>query len=585
VAAAPGATTFGQRVPRVSGPDDPLVDVVQTLINVADSRSRRDRAKLLMDRLEDADGVSAVPLLTSLRLRADWAAADQRAIAPIAKLAQSTSAAVRAAALETLREILASRIVPKDREQLDAMAEALRETLDSSEVKTRERVAAIASLEHLLALESDIAWARKMLISQLTGAATYAERSAAAAALSQLAHPQSAKAVADALAALPLDETPARESLLARAAMRLDAKEAKRVLLARLKRSIAARESIQAEVEPLGRLRSEESLPMLLAASAQRELPMVDRQAIARALGRLGDDRAVPVLVNWLRAEDYQLKPFAMQALENLDSEAAAREVRLLLKTEPQLAYKLRIARLLARHGFADGYALATEHLADVGHLPTAALVLAALDDPRTVKELSSVIAAQPDRRWHAAALAGLAAVGDQTAGKQLLEILSSDRHPLAADAAEAVGLAADAELLAPLASLVRSRNKQIALASLVAVRRFLSGVRTARRGIAAAEASLDFSAGEEGRSKLSPEAIEISAKSRAAISEAVASLATDAYVDSDVRQEAFAVARLLGGDAYGGLLAELADQAELEGTALLAAVQAEIRRERAGKD
>src|SRR5688500_2568073 len=74
VSAAPGATTFGERVPLLTGPDDPLVAVVETLIRVADSSSRRERASLLVDRLEGAEGVSAVPLLTSLRLRADWAA-------------------------------------------------------------------------------------------------------------------------------------------------------------------------------------------------------------------------------------------------------------------------------------------------------------------------------------------------------------------------------------------------------------------------------------------------------------------------------------------------------------------------------
>jgi hypothetical protein len=65
----------------------------------------------------------------------------------------------------------------------------------------------------------------------------------------------------------------------------------------------------------------------------------------------------------------------------------------------------------------------------------------------------------------------------------------------------------------------------------------------------------------------------------RAAIAEAVASLAVDAYVDADLRQEALAVAQLLGGASYTALLSELADQAELEGTPLLAAVQAQQRR------
>jgi len=46
----------------------------------------------------------------------------------------------------------------------------------------------------------------------------------------------------------------------------------------------------------LGQMRSKKSLPLLLAAADQQNVAPADRQSIARALGRLGDDRAVPVL-------------------------------------------------------------------------------------------------------------------------------------------------------------------------------------------------------------------------------------------------------------------------------------------------
>ncbi|HEV3341181.1 MAG TPA: hypothetical protein VG125_12515, partial [Pirellulales bacterium] len=311
-------------------------------------------------------------------------------------------------------------------------------------------------------------------------------------------------------------------------------------------------------------------------AADRSSLLSADRYRIAWALGRLGDDRAVPVLVGWLRGADYQLKEFALTALENIDSAAAAREARPLVKSEAHLPYKLRLARLLARHELADGYALATEHLADDGEMGQAALVLVALDDPRTAHDLHEIVAARPDRRWHAAALAGLAAIGDPAARRQLLEILADDRHPLAADAAEAVGLSADAELLLPLAALVRSRNRQISLSSLIALRRFLSGVRSSPLGLVAVngpDEDSDRAGADEVKSRA---AAELPAATRAALAEAVASLAVDAYVEAGVRQEALAVARLLGGEGYTRLLSDLADQAELEGTPLLAAVQAE---------
>src|SRR6185312_16016540 len=109
-----------------------------------------------------------------------------------------------------------------------------------------------------------------------------------------------------------------------------------------------------------------------------------------------------PVLTGWLRGNDYQLKEPALAALEQLDSPLAAREARPLLKSEAYLPFKLRLARLLARHEMADGYALATEHLADVEHTAEATLVLAAMGDPRTSNDLSAILAARPDRRWHA---------------------------------------------------------------------------------------------------------------------------------------------------------------------------------------
>jgi HEAT repeat protein len=578
VSAAPGATTFGERVPLLTGPDDPLVAVVETLIQVADSRSRRERATLLVKRLDGVEGLAVVPLLTSLRLRADWAAADERALPSLARLARDPATAVRGAALEVLRDILASRIMPHDPRQLDGVADTLRGVLESKEGITRVRLAALEALGHLLALKADVAWARDLLMAQLTTAETHAERAAAAIALSHIAHPQAIAAVLDAFTKMPLDEEPARVSTYGRAAVRLDAPGAERVLLARLERSFQARQSLRAEIDLLGQMRSKKSLPLLLAAASQPTVAGVDRQSIARALGRLGDDRAVPVLTGWLRGDDWQLKEYALTALETLDSPAAAREARPLLKSEAHLPFKLRLARLLARHEVADGYALATEHLADASHTAEATLVLAALKDARTEKDLSAILAARPDRRWHAAALSGLAATGDASARRQLRDILADDRNPLAADAAEAAGLAADTDLLRPLATLAQSRNRQISLAALVALRRFFTDARTSPRGLAA----LNPDRGDRDNSDPRPPVVDAPAQARAAVVAAVAALAVDAYVDADVRQEAFAVARLLRGERYSKLLADVADQAELEGTPLLAAAEAELRQQRA---
>ncbi|MDZ4778885.1 MAG: hypothetical protein SGJ19_01370 [Planctomycetia bacterium] len=573
VSASPGATTFDERVPRLSGPDDPLVTVVDTLIRVTDSRSRRERARLLIDGLMQAEGIAAAPLLSSLRLRADWAATDPRAYAALARLARDPQLAVRRAALDTLRDMLASGARPQDPQLLEPVADALRQVFETKEAITQLRVTALEALGHLLAMGPSNDWSRELLITELTGAATYAERGAAVTALAQLNDPAAAPAALEALGKLPLDELPAREAVYANSALQLDSPGAQRALLTRLERSIAARQSLAGEIEPLGRTRNRECLPLLLAAANLATLAYDDRRDIAWALGRLGDDRSVPVLMSWLRGDDYHLKERALAALETLDSDLAGSEVRTLLKSEPHLPFKLRMARLMARHGIADGYALATEHLADVGRTPEAALVLAALDDPRAAPELSAIMTARPDRRWLAAALAGLTAIGDASGRKQVAEILSDDRHPLVAEAAEAAGLAEGNELLLPLTRLAKSRNSRLALTSLVALRRSMLGVRGAPRGLAAAEQMVE--------ANVSQPAAEIPTESRAAVSEALASLMVDAYVAADVRNEAFAVAKLLGGPRYVEVLSTVADQAELEGTQLRFNVEAELRRRR----
>jgi hypothetical protein len=579
VAASPGAASFGARVPLLSGPDDPLVSVVETLIRVSDARSRHQRSSLLVERLQGKGGIAAVPLLMSLRPRAGWAAADARTLPALARLVRDPSIAVRNAALDALRDVLACRRMPDDPRQLDAASDALRGLLESKEPVTSVRLTALEALGHLLVLKSEIQWPREFLVSQLTGAKTHAERAVAATALTRIVNspapsrrPQPAKAVLEALAALPLDEDPARVSVYIAAALELDRPGAEGILLDRLERAMRARQPVGPAIEALGQVRSKACLPLLLAAADAPSLSPAERYGLAKALGRLRDDRAVPVLAVWLRSNDYNLKENALAALENLDSLAAAREARPMLRTEAFLPYKLRIARLLARHGMADGYSLASEHLADGQYTAEATLVLAALDDPRTSKDLSAVLAGQPDRRWKAAALTGLVATGDASARRQLLEILGDERNPLVADAAQAAGLAGDAALLRPFVPLVQSRNRQVALASIVALRRFLTGVRNSPRGLAAANDSDDAM-----RRPLA----DVPAETLAALASAVDALIVDANVDLDLRQEAFAVAQLLKGAHYARMLAVVADQVELEGTPLSAAAETEMRRQR----
>jgi hypothetical protein len=618
VSMPPGARGFEERVPLLSGPEDPLVAAVEALLKVTDSRSRRERAGLVLDQLAsaqaradlpsfaspdarsqeniriarkrhaDAEGRAAVPLLASLQKRADWAAADERGYEIVARLAGDESPTVRAAAVAVLGDMLATRVAPPDREQLTAVGEALRDTLEEEGTATVVRLAALQAVGRLLALSDDFDWPLDLLVRESAGASTYAERTTAVTALAEFDDPEATTAVLAALEGLPLDEQPERELAFAAAARRRDPERSERILLKRLERSMAAGQSLRGEVTPLGRLKSEASVPLLIEAAARPEAANNDHHYIAWALGVIRDDRAAPVLAKWV--QHGRNSDVSLTALATLDSAAAAREARPLLKPMADLHDKLRLARLLARHDMADGYAMATEHLADTQHLAAATLVLAALDDPRTASDLAEIVAAQPNRRWYAAALAGLAAVGNADARKELRDILSDDRHPLVVDAAEAAGLAGDVELLAPLAKLAQSRNRILAEAALLALRRALAGVRTDSYGLRAATWSADDVATHDRNEQgvLLP-AAEVPAEMRATIAEAVATIAADPYVDGGLRVEAFAVARLAFGPGFPELLEVLADQAELESggngwtnqgpSGLLEEVQVERRR------
>ncbi len=335
VSAAAGAKTFGERVPLLEGPDDRLVSVVETLIRVVDSRSRKERATLLLDRLLPSvsgnpmvpmSGLASVPLLTSLKARADWAAIDGRPYetfhfflgAPPAPNAaefytrSDQPAPVRIAAVELLKEMLASGVAPKSKENIQAVAKALRDVIEEEQGNTAIRVAALEAFDSLLsrnlpARGVKLPWAAELLADEAKSAATYAERIAAFKTLSNVAGEDAKEAILNIVQALPLDESLAREEVYLQAARRSAPDEADRIVRDRLQRSLAAGQSIESEVEALLLLKNQESVPVLLKAARQVNGALRDRLAMAKAFGSFADDRAVPVLVYWLRNDSNQL--------------------------------------------------------------------------------------------------------------------------------------------------------------------------------------------------------------------------------------------------------------------------------------
>ena len=101
-------------------------------------------------------------------------------------------------------------------QQLDGVAEALREILESDEAITRVRVAALEALGHLLALKADVDWAREV-VDRAVDRRRDACRTGRGGhgAVANCATAKRSPRSSTRLTKLPLDEPPARIGLCA----------------------------------------------------------------------------------------------------------------------------------------------------------------------------------------------------------------------------------------------------------------------------------------------------------------------------------------------------------------------------------
>lgn len=456
-----------QLIPRLAGRDDPIVSMTQTMIQVSQAQSRQLQVELTIQKLGKSSGPAAIPLLDSLRSRGYWVQSTEAARL-LSGLMSEDSPAVRSAAAFTVSRILKSR-APIEPEARGILAEALRKLLQSPGVHTQLRVAAIEGLGQLDQFGRESGWVTELLIGHLCGARTRAERAAAAAALGQLEEPKSARHVFDALEKLALDEPAERATIFIDAAVRLSASKSAPVLTRRLQQKLAAGHPGHQEIERLGRLKYAEAIPVLMqAATDGRDR---DEVQLAGAFGSLGDDRAIPILTEWLADRDQGKRWAAVDALANLNADDAIAAIRLRLKSEPDLRLKLRMAEILGQHGIDDGYDFALEHLADPGVTPYAARALAAIGDERTAGNLWKILETSRDTQWSGAALQALAAMRDEKIAAKLTEILSDRRSRLLASALQAAQELSDPELIPAITPHVQSRNTQIVQLSISAVR------------------------------------------------------------------------------------------------------------------
>lgn len=467
VALPNGVNEPRQLIPRLTGPDDPIVSMTRTMIRIAKSPAQQKRVGLCLEELRQTSGPATVPLLLSLATRGYWIQSSEAATL-LTKLTDNQSPAIRYAATSIVCHVLTSEAPIQD-ERRNVLASALQTLLDSKTAPTNLRADALKSLGYLGDFGRRTDWVSQVLVEHLQHALTHTERAAAATALAKLKNPATTDVVLKALQDLPLDEYKTWESVWVNAAVSLAGTKAAPVLLTRLQQKLHGGHAALPEIRQLGFLKHAAAIPTLIRAAEDGKHR--DETLIADAFAAIKDDRAVPALAELLKSANQKTRSATMRALNAIDSDTVVEAIRPRLKRETDLAMKLHMAEVLGRHGINDGYDIAMEHLADPGMAKTAARTLAAIQDPRTSAQLWKSVEESHDTAWTGAALQGLAAIKDPKVQARLNTILTGQRSPLLPAAIAASETLGDPRLIVSITPHVLSRNYQIATDSIAAIK------------------------------------------------------------------------------------------------------------------
>ncbi|WP_435018778.1 HEAT repeat domain-containing protein [Tundrisphaera sp. TA3] len=491
------AATLGQSIPRLGGADDPLLSAVDVLIAAAQRRDRAERIALLRDGLKTATGRDAVPLMLALQRRALVAAQTPGTVATILPRLQEGSPVVREIAARTIAVLLdaddrgrATRAPgpagerPEDRDdvRIEAVG-ALATALATSGDDYRSRVAILDAIGAAGPAAAEVAPAAAALRSDRP-AATFAERAALLRAVGRVGLRDQAERVAKILQDLPLDAPAEYEAAAAESLIRLGSRPGKDadLLTDRLQRKSEAGLRIAADIARLDRLPRMllthpiefPAVDALLKAFA-RPLDYQEQLAFATAARNVADARLVPALGTLLAPGKPQVRHEAIEALRRIDTDEAASVLWPHLDEEPNVARKLELIAFLGRHGFKDRYPVAIEHLSQPTLRDLAVEALAALGDPRAIPELRRIWATSHDLAWNAAAIRGLARLGQADIIPRLLEIAANPADPLAESALIGLGDLGAPRALALVRDGLASRSDAIAIASARAATKLLA--------------------------------------------------------------------------------------------------------------
>jgi HEAT repeat protein len=452
------AGALGQSIPKLADANDPLLRTVEALIRVTQEPDRANRVKLLTECLATVDGRASLPLLASLRRRAVLAARDSVVTKAVADVLDQPGPIAREQAANTLAELLRARSGHGEDEKL--LNQRLALLLDDQTFADfRARLALIEALGGLAQLPLPDE-------AGLPPAQSLAER---VAWLRAFATPDGAKshraAILHEADALLLDATEEMVRAVYGALSQVDVKVASDRLAQRAKARLMAGLAIPIEIELLGKLDAEHSTPILIELSTWPLSPD-ERQALASASVKLADPQLVPVLANLLDPSYSDIRDAAFRALEKIDTEAAAQVIWPHLGEEGDLSRKLRLAAFLGRHGFRGGYPFAIEHLSDPSLRDLAVDALGDIKHPDAIAELRRIWERSNDLSWNAAAMRGLARLGDDGFASSWLEIARDPANPLAPAALRALADLKSREVLPAIRSALDARGDDLVVAA-----------------------------------------------------------------------------------------------------------------------
>jgi hypothetical protein len=498
-------------IPRLSGPEDPLLASVETLIAVTQQRDRSRKAMLLIDGLRVAKGRDAVPLLVSLRRRAMLAAQAPGVLEALSRSLRDPSPVMKEATARTLAAVLEADYLDQ-RALRDGATDALTAALGEGAADLPGRASIIdplkpglidlpgagADIAERVALidalgatgKDDRRWAKvRSWLSLARPVTTLAERAARLRAVGKLAPADQKSEVIAALEALPLDAPDPVQQAAGRALGALDPTEAARRLLARLAVKYDAGLDIASDIGLIGELPGPAATPALLDV-ARRALDAGERHTLALACARARDPRLVPVLAGLIDPTNLQVRWTALDALTAIDTPEAARVAWSHLAEESDLGRKLRLAGFVGRHGYRGGYPYAIEHLSDPNLLDVAVEALAAIREPRANSELRGIWQKSNDLAWSAAAIRALGRLGEPDIASRLLALAQDLKDPLTAPALIALGDLNEARAVPLVRAGLASRSDEVVIAATRAARRLLAkpGVQAddVRDGLAA---------------------------------------------------------------------------------------------------